>query len=97
MNFCPPRPGSVPAQSGVKCEEKEDRPGYTVMTRSISASSPTSSDIAVDGVSGEMATPAFIFLSWMECIREMGSAAMNEYGKYMGSGAHVHVASMWKQ
>jgi hypothetical protein len=53
------------------------------MTRSISASSPTSSDIEVDGVSGDIATPAFIFLSWMECIREMGSAA------------HVFLVSIW--
>lgn len=40
-------------------------PGYTVMTRSRSASSPTSSDIDVEGVSGEIATPAFMCLSWI--------------------------------
>ena len=50
-------------------------PGYTVMTRSRSASSPTSSDIEVDGVSGEIATPAFMRLSWMAWIRGTGSAA----------------------
>jgi hypothetical protein len=50
-------------------------PGYTVMTRSRSATSPTSSDIEVDGVSGEIATPAFMRLSWMAWIRWTGSAA----------------------
>lgn len=45
------------------------------MTRSMSAASPTSSVIAVEGVSGEMATPAFILRSWMMLMREMGSAA----------------------
>lgn len=44
------------------------------MTRSMSAACATSSVIAVDGVSGEMATPAFIFRSWMDFIRERGSA-----------------------
>jgi hypothetical protein len=70
--------GTFPIQSAVmKLVRKQNIPGYTVMTRSISASSPTSSDIEVDGVSGDIATPAFMFLSWMECIREMGSAAMD--------------------
>ena len=46
------------------------------MTRSMSVSSPTSSDIAIEGVSGEMATPAFMFLAWMECISKTGFAEM---------------------
>lgn len=37
-----------------------DIPGYTVMTRSMSAAVPISSVMAVDGVSGDMATPARI-------------------------------------
>jgi hypothetical protein len=53
---------------------KRPAPGYTVMTRSRSASSPTSSDIEVEGVSGEMATPAFMRLSWTAWMRETGSA-----------------------
>jgi hypothetical protein len=54
----------VPLECGKAVETNS--PGYTVMTRSISASSPTSADIAVEGVSGEIATPAFMFLSWIE-------------------------------
>ena len=44
------------------------------MTRSISAKLPTSSVIAVEGVSGEMATPAFMLLSWMALMSEIASA-----------------------
>jgi hypothetical protein len=79
---------TFPIQSAVmKFSGKQNIPGYTVMTRSISASSPTSSDIEVDGVSGDIATPAFIFRSWMECIREMGSAAMDNMVSMRGSVA----------
>ena len=42
-------------------EKRLDIPGYTVITRSMSAALATSSVIAVEGVSGEMATPTFIF------------------------------------
>ena len=38
-------------------------PGCTVMTRIMSTSAPTSSVMAVEGVSGEMAIPAFILRS----------------------------------
>ena len=55
--------------------DNKPAPGYTVMTRSRSVSSPTSSDIEVEGVSGEIATPAFMRLSWMAWMRETGSAA----------------------
>lgn len=44
----------------------------------MSAASPTSSEMAVDSVSGEIATPAFIFRSWMEWIKESGSAEDGE-------------------
>jgi hypothetical protein len=54
-----------------------DEPGYTVMTRSMSAASPTSSVIAVDGVSGDIATPAFILRVWMASMRGSGSADDN--------------------
>jgi len=39
-----------------------NEPGYTVITRSMSAALPISSVIAEAGVSGEIATPALIFL-----------------------------------
>ena len=62
------------------------------MTRSMSAASPTSSVIAVEGVSGEMATPAFILRSWMMLMREMGSAAgscVRGYEQLFGYGVHT--------
>jgi len=46
------------------------------MTNNISATVPVSSVMAVEGVSGEIATPAFMFLSWIALIRAMGSACL---------------------
>ena len=45
------------------------------MTRSMSATSAILSVMAVDGVSGEIATPALILRSWMESISAIGSSA----------------------
>lgn len=45
------------------------------MTSSMSAALATSSVMAVERVSGEMATPAFILRAWMASISESGSAA----------------------
>ena len=42
----------------------------------MSAASATSSVIAVEGVSGEMATPAFILRSCMALMRDNGSAGL---------------------
>lgn len=53
---------------------RRELPGYTVMTSSMSAAAATSSVIAVEGVSGEIATPAFIFLPWITAMRSRGSA-----------------------
>lgn len=68
-NFWPPRPVRVRSMSDGCIPPKHRKgfhePGYTVITRSMSAASPTSSVIAVEGVSGEMAAPAFILRSWM--------------------------------
>ena len=44
------------------------------MTRSMSAASATSSMMAVEGVSGEIATPAFILRAWIASMSESGSA-----------------------
>ena len=49
-------------------------PGYTVITRIMSAAFPMSSVTAVDGVSGEMATPAFIPRFWIFSISGRGAA-----------------------
>lgn len=46
------------------------------MTVNISATAATSSVIAVEGVSGEMATPAFMFLLWIASMRASGSAVV---------------------
>lgn len=53
---------------------KVDIPGYTVITKSMSAAAAISSVIAVEGVSGEIATPAFIFFSWIALMSEIASA-----------------------
>jgi hypothetical protein len=63
---------SEKVDSAILC--MDDIPGYTVITRSMSANIPTWSVIAVEGVSGEMATPAFIFLLWMAFMSESGLA-----------------------
>lgn len=44
------------------------------MTSNMSAACATSSVIAVEGVSGEIATPAFMFRAWMASMSERGSA-----------------------
>lgn len=54
--------------------ENADEPGYTVITRSMSAAAPISSVMAVEGVSGEIATPARMPVRWMLWMRETGSA-----------------------
>lgn len=48
------------------------------MTRSMSAAEPTVSVMAVEGVSGEMATPAFIPRLWIFSIRGRGLAGLEE-------------------
>jgi len=49
-------------------------PGYTVITSNISAAFAISSVIAVEGVSGEIATPAFIFRS---CILSISATCLS--------------------
>jgi hypothetical protein len=51
-------------------------PGYTVITSSMSAAKAIWSVMVVEGVSGEIATPAFIFRRWMESMRDNGLADM---------------------
>lgn len=53
-------------------------PGYTVITRSMSAAFPISSVMAVDGVSGEMAMPARIPRWCIVWMRDIGSARNRE-------------------
>jgi len=53
------------------------------MTRSMSASAPISSVIAVEGVSGEMATPAFIFRLWIAWMMEIGSAETRRWDRVL--------------
>jgi hypothetical protein len=50
-------------------------PGWTVITNNISAAFPMSSVMAVEGVLGEIAIPAFIPLLLILAIRDNGSAA----------------------
>ena len=45
------------------------------MTRSMSAASATASVTAVEGVSGEIATPAFIPRAWMWSMIGSGSSS----------------------
>lgn len=76
-------PPSRKTTAQVEGEEKYI-PGYTVITNDISAAAPTSSDMAVEGVSKEMATPARIPLAWIETIREVDPLRT---GKFSKSGA----------
>lgn len=64
----------------------------------MSATAPISSVMAVDGVSGEMATPAFMFRACMALISEIALAAQG--AKSSGEDRkrdYLHVASIWKQ
>ena len=70
------------------------------MTVNISATAATSSVIAVEGVSGEMATPAFMFLLWIASMRASGSAVVLSRfitAELLNTERHPQVASRWKQ
>ena len=72
-------------------------PGYTVITNNMSAASAISSVIAADGVSGEMATPAFMLRLWMFSMRGRGLSEQHEWIEWLRFHRYIPVASRWKQ